>query len=273
MRRFTAGIIALTAFVMAAIGFAPAHAGAQTQPTTRPTVYLVGDSTVKVGTAGQQGWGDPFIKMFDASKVNVVNKAIGGRSSRSFIQEGRWDEILKTLASGDYVIIQMGHNDGGPLFGDNRERGSIRGIGEETQDVTLTLEPNRGKQMTIHTYGWYLRKYVRDAREKGAQPIICSPIPRGPRPGENVELPAEMTSYRLWAKQVAEAEKVPFIDLYQRTYQKWIDAKLTPEQIKTQYFGEADYTHTNPEGAALNAQSVAEGLKDLDLPLKDYLKD
>jgi lysophospholipase L1-like esterase len=241
-------------------------------PATRPTLYLVGDSTVHVGTPNEMGWGDPFIKLFDETKINVVNKAIGGRSSRSFIQEGKWDDILKTLTKGDYVIVQMGHNDGGPLFGDNRERGSIRGIGDETQDVTLTLDPNKGKQVTIHTYGWYLRKYVADAREKGATPIICSWIPHCPKPGENVEVPTEAKGYALWAQQVAEAEKAPFIDLNRLIWKKWVDQKLTPEQIKEKYFTPADFTHTSPSGAELNAQAVAEGVRQLDLPLKEALK-
>ena len=254
------------------VASAPVEAQA-TAPATRPTLYLVGDSTVRVGTPQQMGWGDPLIPMFDEAKIKVVNKAIGGRSSRSFIQEGRWDEILTTLTKGDYVIIQMGHNDGGPLFGDNRERGSIRGIGEETQDVTLTLDANKGKQMTIHTYGWYLRKYVKDAREKGATPILCSPIPRGPRPGEPVAVPTEAKSYPLWAQQVAEQEKVPFIDLHRLIWQRWVDEKMTQEQIKEQLFTPGnDYTHTGPAGAQFNAEVVANAIRSLDLPLKDALK-
>lgn len=241
-------------------------------PTTRPTLYLVGDSTVRNGTAGQQGWGDPFIALFDAAKIEVKNKAMGGRSSRSFIQEGRWDEILKTLTKGDYVIIQMGHNDGGPLAGDNRERGSIKGIGEETEDVTLTLGDNKGKQVTIHTYGWYLRKYVNDAKEKGATPILCSPIPRCPRPGQPVEVPTEAKSYPLWAEQVAKSENVAFLDLNRLITQQWVDEKLTPEQIKEKYFGTADFTHTSPAGAAFNASVVAVGVKKLESPLKDAMK-
>jgi rhamnogalacturonan acetylesterase len=241
-------------------------------PATRPTLYLVGDSTVHVGTPNQLGWGEPIQAMFDSTKIDVKNKAMGGRSSRSFIQEGRWDKVLETLTKGDYVIIQLGHNDGGPLAGDNRERGSIKGIGEETEDVTLTLDPNKGKQVTIHTYGWYLRKYVNDTKEKGATPIICSPIPRCPRPGEAVAVPTEPKSYNLWAQQVAEAEHVAFIDLNRLIWKKWVDEKLTPEQLKDKYFTPADFTHTGEAGAALNATAVTDGIKQLDLPLKETLK-
>ncbi|MGN6727213.1 MAG: rhamnogalacturonan acetylesterase [Tepidisphaeraceae bacterium] len=239
-----------------------------------PTVWLVGDSTVHNGTHGEEGWGEEFIKLFDPSKVRVINRAMGGRSSRSFIDEGRWDQVLQDAEKGDYVIIQMGHNDGGPLAGDNRERGSIRGTGDETKDVTLTLGDNKGKKYTVHTYGWYLTKYVTDARDKGLKPIICSWIPHCPKPGDKVEPEGEPTSYRLWAKQVAEKENVPFIDLYAITWHKYM--KMTPSEIKEKIFTPADNTHTSPVGAKINAQSVAQGLEQLkkekDIPLADYLK-
>ncbi|HVK06682.1 MAG TPA: rhamnogalacturonan acetylesterase [Armatimonadaceae bacterium] len=234
-----------------------------------PTLWLVGDSTVRVGTPGQQGWGDPLIPMFDPAKVRVVNRAMGGRSSRSFQTEGRWDAVLGEARPGDFVIVQMGHNDGGPLAGDNRERGTIRGTGDEAQEVTLTLQ--NGKKEVVHTYGWYLRKYVADARAKGMTPILCSPIPRCPAPGKPIEPEGEPTGYRAYAREVAEKEKVPFIDLYAITWRKYM--KMTPEEVKKAYFTEADNTHTGPAGAELNARSVAEGLKALkDVPLAGYLK-
>src|SRR5439155_14683645 len=142
----------------------------QAAPTTRPTLWLVGDSTVRNGSGsggnGQWGWGDRIAKSFDSAKLNVVNRARGGRSSRTFQTEGLWDAVLADAKPGDLVIIQMGHNDGGPLAGDNRERGSLRGIGDESQDVLLTLGPRQGQKETVHTYGCYLRKYVADARSK-----------------------------------------------------------------------------------------------------------
>jgi lysophospholipase L1-like esterase len=248
-------------------GFASAAATEPARQPGVPTLWLVGDSTVHNGTKGQQGWGDPFIKLFDPAKVRVINRAMGGRSSRSFQTEGRWDAILKDAQPGDFVIIQMGHNDAGPLSGDNRERGSIRGIGEESKDVTL----RDGKTETVHSYGWYMRKYVEDAKAKGMNPIICSPVPHCPKPGEPIGAAGEPSGYRLYAKQVAEAEKIPFIDLYALTWAQY--AAMKPEEVKTKYFTEADNTHTNPDGAAVNAQSVAEGIKAMkDLPLSEFLK-
>src|SRR5438477_10103478 len=97
----------LFSLVLLAVGLGPAAAA------EKPTLFLVGDSTVKVGTKGQQGWGDPAIKLFDAEKITVENHAIGGRSSRTFQTEGRWDKILTKAKPGGFVLGQIGHNEGG----------------------------------------------------------------------------------------------------------------------------------------------------------------
>jgi lysophospholipase L1-like esterase len=247
---------------------------AQIAPTTRPTLWLVGDSTVRNGSgnggSGQWGWGDRIARYFDPAKTSVVNAARGGRSSRTFITEGLWDKVLADARPGDFVIIQLGHNDGGPLAGDNRERGSLRDIGDETEDVTLTLPPREGEKETVHTYGWYLRKYVADARARGMTPILCSPVPR--RPKSAVGPATKPLTYALWAQQVAEAEHVPFVDLNRTILSHY--AAMTPEQIKAKYFTSADDTHTNADGADLNAACVVEALGSLaDDPLRPFLAD
>src|SRR5207253_9313162 len=108
---------------------------------------------------GQQGWGDPIRAFCGRSKITVENHAIGGRSSRTFQPEGRWDRILARAKRSDFVLIQMGHNDGGPLDDPARARGTLRGVGEETQEID---NPITKKQEVVHTYGWYLRKYLAD---------------------------------------------------------------------------------------------------------------
>src|SRR5947209_12667222 len=100
-----------------------------------PTLFIVGDSTVKNNTKGQQGWGDPLAGLFDPAKIKVENRAIGGRSSRTFQTEGRWDKVLAAAKPGDFVLIQMGHNDAGPLDDARRARGTLRGTGEETREI------------------------------------------------------------------------------------------------------------------------------------------
>jgi lysophospholipase L1-like esterase len=232
----------------------------------KPTLFLVGDSTVKNGTKGQQGWGDPFIKLFDADKITVENHAIGGRSSRTFQTEGRWDKILAKAKAGDFVLVQMGHNDGGALDDAARARGSIPGTGEETKEID---NPITKKKEVVHTYGWYLRKYVADAREKKMVVVLVSPVPHVPRATVK-EGEVENSRYAKWCEEVATKEKVPFLHLNKLVMAKYVG--LTPAEVKEKYFTTADGTHTNPAGAELNAKCVAEGLKELkDVSAKEYL--
>jgi rhamnogalacturonan acetylesterase len=235
-------------------------------PDDKPTLFIVGDSTVHNGTQGQQGWGDPVARWFDRDRINVENHAIGGRSSRTFQTEGRWDAILRKAKQGDFVLIQMGHNDGGAINDTSRARGTLPGIGEETQEIDNLLTK---KHETVHTYGWYLRKYLADAKAKGMTPIICSPIPHAPQktvaPGET-----ENNRYAGWAEQVASNEHVPFVSLNKIIMGHY--AGISPAEIKAKYFTSADNTHTSPAGAELNAACVVEGLRDLkDCPLASYL--
>ncbi|WP_353565941.1 GDSL-type esterase/lipase family protein [Haloferula sargassicola] len=139
------------------------------QAMAKPTLWIIGDSTVRNGTPGQMGWGDPLVGEFDPARIEVVNRAIGGRSSRTFLTEGRWDAILANLQAGDYVLMQFGHNDGGDYFTGDRPRASIPDIGEETKSGTVA---QTGKDEVVHSYGWYLRHICRTAKAAGAQPIV-----------------------------------------------------------------------------------------------------
>ena len=230
-----------------------------------PMLFIVGDSTVHNPQKTERGWGDVIGKNFDTNKIRVENHALGGRSSRTFITQGWWDKVLVAAKPGDYVIIQMGHNDGGPLDDTNRARGSIRGIGDDSKDI---FNPITKTNETVHTYGWYLRKYISDARAKGMTPIICSPVPHVPR-AEVKAGDIENWDYVRFAGQVATNENVLFINLNQITISHY--AGMTPAEIKAKYFTTADNTHSSWAGAELNAQSVVEGLRTLDCPLKKYL--
>src|SRR5262249_17451055 len=119
-----------------------------------PTAFLVGDSTVKTNTRGQQGWGDRLAGHLHPTKVKVANRALGGRSSRTFLTEGLWARVLADVRPGDFLLIQFGHNDGGSLS-QGRARASLKGTGQETQEVTLEAT---GNKEVVHTYGWYIRK-------------------------------------------------------------------------------------------------------------------
>jgi lysophospholipase L1-like esterase len=232
-----------------------------------PSLYLVGDSTVRNGRGdganGQWGWGEPLVDFFDQSKINVVNRALGGRSSRTYVTEGRWDEMLPMLKPGDFVIFQMGHNDSGPLDDTSRARGTLPGIGDETKEI---YNPITQKQEVVHTYGWYMRKYVTETLAKGAIPIVCSPIPRKIWKDGKVVRNAE--NYGGWARQVAEQTKAAFIDLNEIIAKRY-DA-LGEAQVEPLF---ADpHTHTSRAGAELNAECIAAGLKALPgNPLDQYL--
>jgi rhamnogalacturonan acetylesterase len=233
----------------------------------KPVLYIIGDSTVKNGNGKTenllQGWGSFLAGSFDTTRINIENHAIGGRSSRTFITEGRWDKILTNLEKGDYVIMQFGHNDSGPLDDTARARGTIKGIGDDSTEI---YNPIRKQKEVVHTYGWYMRKFVNDAKAKGAITIVCSPIPRND--WKNGKVVRSDNSYALWAKQVAEETGAGFIDLNNLLGNEY--EKLGKE--KTSTFFPKEHTHTNKEGALFNAGIVVQGIKDLiHCDLKKYL--
>lgn len=232
-----------------------------------PTLYLVGDSTVRNGKGdgggGQWGWGEPLVDFFDATKINVVNRAIGGRSSRTYINEGRWDELLAMLKPGDFVVFQFGHNDSGSLDDPSRARGTLPGVGDETREID---NPITKKHEVVHTFGWYMAKYVSDTQAKGATPIVCSLIPRKIWKDGKVVRGAD--SFGGWARQVAASKSVGFIDLNEliaRRYDALGEAQVEP------LFADP-HTHTSRAGAEMNAEVVTAGLKALPgNPLGRYL--
>ncbi len=235
------------------------------------TIYTIGDSTVKNGQGdgfgGLWGWGDVIGQYFDTAHVVVKNHAKGGRSSRTYRTEGLWDEVLAQLKPGDYVLMQFGHNDNGALNDSTRARGTIRGIGDESEEIDNILT---GKHETVHSYGWYMRKYVEEAKAKGAIPIIMTPIPRNDWDNGKVKYNDE--SYGGWAKQVAESEGVAYVELNH----KMVDAmnQLTEANVTGKLWFKRDHTHTSAKGAVLAASKIAEGIKELpDCQLKKYLLD
>jgi lysophospholipase L1-like esterase len=293
----TTGLLRIAA-TLAAVMTLGMSLGAQAQPATRPaggatdvirpprreekpanppppTLWIIGDSTVRNGQGdggnGQWGWGSRLGQYFDTTKINVVNRALGGTSSRTFMTMGRYDAVLAEAKAGDYLLMQFGHNDDIALNDAVRARGTIKGIGEETEEIDNMVTK---KHEVVHTFGWYIAKYVKDAKAKGMTPIICSWIPR--LPSKPVTPTTQPGSYQLWAQQVAEREGAAYIDLRSLIYAEY--AKMTPEDIKEKYFahdpktGKVDSTHTSDAGAVLNAQKVVEGVKGLDLPLKTFLK-
>ncbi len=234
----------------------------------KPVFYIIGDSTVRngdgTGRNGQWGWGSFIADYFDTAKISISNQAIGGRSSRTFITEGRWDKIMATLQKGDYVIMQFGHNDAGPLDDTARARGTIRGIGNDSSEI---YNPIRKIKETVYSYGWYMRKYVRETKSKGAIPIVCSLVPRDNWKDGKVTRSAD--SYALWAQQIAKEEGAYFINLNELVAAKY--EEMGAEAVKP--FFPSDHTHTNMDGAKVNADIVIKALKEIKPgSLVNYLK-
>jgi len=259
--------IAIFAFVL--VSFSVNAALGQAKPNHQdndrlPTLFIIGDSTVNNSDQGVQGWGNVIGDYFDKSKINVVNRARGGRSSRTFYTEGLWDKVLAELSAGDFVLMQFGHNDGGSLDKD-RARGSLKGTGEETQEVTIE---STGKKEVVHTYGWYMRKFVSDAKAQGATPIVLSQVPRNIWKDGKVERVSD--NYGRWAMETAKTENALFIDLNEITAEQF--EKEGEAVVGPKYFTSKDHTHSSPAGARLNAESVVKGLRSLRKdPLKKFL--
>lgn len=234
-----------------------------------PVLYIIGDSTVETrkgaGSAEQQGWGGQLDQYFHSGKLKIENRAIGGRSSRSFRREGRWKEIIDVLKPGDFVLLQFGHNDGGSLSKDNG-RTSLKGMGNESEEVR---NAESDETETVHTYGWYMKQYVREAKEQGASVIVCSLVPRCLW-ADNGKVGRSDRDYGGWARAAARAEKAWFIDLNEIVAERY-DAVGNEEKVRKLYFAD-HHTHTNLKGAELNAQCVVAGLRGQpDCPLNKFL--
>ena len=120
------------------------------------TIFIIGDSTaakkdLSTGSP-ERGWGMALQCYFDSAYIRVDNHAVNGRSSKSFIDEGRWDKVLSAMKPGDYVIIQFGHNDEKPAVERHTDPGS--------------------------TFDYNLAKFVRETRERGGIPILMNPVVR-----------------------------------------------------------------------------------------------
>lgn len=219
-----------------------------------PVLFLVGNSTMRTGTLGngnngQWGWGFFEHKYFDENKITVENQALGGTSSRTFYNR-LWPDIRKALKPGDWVIIELGHNDNGP-YDSGRARASIPGIGNDSLEVTIK---ETGIKETVYTYGEYMRRFVKEAKAAGAHPILFSLTPRNAwQDGKIVRVDK---TFGLWAKEVAEAEDVPFVDLNDISAKKF--EKYGADKVNYHFY--IDHIHSSVFGAEMNARSAAEGI-------------
>lgn len=235
-------LIGAFVFVSANVGKVTAQSGEK-----RITVFTIGDSTMankKAEVAPETGWCQAFPN-FVSDKIEIKNRAMNGRSSKSFITEGRWKWVLDSLKVGDYVFIQFGHND------------------EKNKDSTRYTEP-------FTSYKKNLERFVREAREKGATPILFTSIVR--RKFENGMLTDTHGNYPVATRLVANEMNVPLVDLQILTagavtaVGEELSKRIYLWTEPTEKFpeGRKDDTHLCTEGARLVAKLAAQQLMLLD---------
>ncbi|RKN84065.1 rhamnogalacturonan acetylesterase [Paenibacillus ginsengarvi] len=220
------------------------------------TVYLAGDSTVSsygASAAPMAGWGQMIGELFQDG-VQVRNEARGGRSSKSFIGEGRLAPIAEAITPGDYLFIQFGHND-------------------QKNDEARYTSPNE-------TYPHYLRQYIEAARTKGATPVLFTPVERRLF-GEDGRLKDSHGAYPAAVLKLADEENVTVIDLRQKSRSlleslgdeasKKLFTWLEPGESPNYPSGTQDNTHFNETGAREIARLVAEGIRESGLALANRL--
>lgn len=236
------------------------------------TVYLIGDSTMADYSDNYDpgkdyyesrypmtGWGQVFQafmssdslaqvrQLIKTDSVVVDDRARGGRSTRTFFQEGRWRSVYESLQPGDLVLMQFGHND--------------------------AAEKKTERYVNVEGYKEFLRLYVLQTRQKEAIPIILTPVNRN-YPWDGDQMSSCHGEYELAAESIAEEMDVMLIDLTQRSIDQFV--KVGRDYATTNYFmnipaekyqaypdGLSDNTHFQPEGAVAVAQCVFDGMKEL----------
>ncbi|HUI30504.1 MAG TPA: DUF4350 domain-containing protein [Candidatus Acidoferrales bacterium] len=221
-------------------------------------VFLIGDSTMAdkpLADNPERGWGQ-MIPMFFDDRVAVLNYAKNGRSTKSFIDQGLWQSVLDQIKNGDYVFIQFGHND------------------EKKEDTSRYAEPHTA-------YKQNLLKFVRESREKGAVPILVTPVDRR-KFDDNGKCINTHGDYPAVVKEIARDENVPLIDLQARDETLFdglgpdgsekIFLWIPPGKYRLLPEGKQDDTHFTQYGAIQIAALVVSGIRELEVPLKNFLK-
>lgn len=233
----------------------------------KPVVWITGDSTVKNKDKDKDdmwGWGALAETIFDTRKCTPYNAAMAGRSTRSYIREGRWEKVYNSLQPGDFVLIQFGHNDICPIT-DRKERGVIPGTADTCHVFKMEKD---GRYEVVYSFGWYLKKMIDDTREKGATPILLSLTTRNEWPEGKVE--RRNSSYGKWYREVVEDTGVEFVDAH-NLIADYLDKHYKGKADAASYF-KKDHTHTSYQGARSNARIIAKGIRQIDSHLSVFLK-
>jgi lysophospholipase L1-like esterase len=223
------------------------------------TVYLAGDSTMAQKTDDKRpetGWGEMLQQHFDSQKVKIDNRAQNGRSTKSFIDEGRWQAIVEDLKRGDYVFIEFGHND------------------EKSDKPAVYAAANTD-------YRNNLIKFVTEVRAKKAFPVLLTPVMRR-KFDEKGNLVDTHGEYPDAVRRVAAELKVPLIDMHRLSEKLLTDLgvensrklflQLKPNENANYPKGVEDNTHFNPNGAEAMAKLAIAEIKKQKIGLRKYLK-
>jgi len=213
----------------------------------KTNIFLAGDSTVQSyakGEKSQGGWGE-FLQDYLTDDVQVINHAIGGRSSKTFVEEGRLHKIVGEMKEGDYLLIQMGHND------------------------ATANKPERYTDPST-TYKDYLKMYVEGARKCQAKPVFITPVAR--LHYENDQFINDFPEYCQAMKELAKEENVVLIDLMEKSLRFF--ESIGYDEAYTFFMAsvnETDYTHFTKKGANQMAKLVAEGISTTKLPVSKFV--
>ena len=274
-------------------------------------IFLAGDSTVKDysakgmyngGNAQDLGsWGEYIQKYFNEEKVTIVNYANGGRSLRNFMNEGTLDKIKDKIGEGDYLFIQFGHNDSSASHPDR-----FVPIGEPDADgiypttaATVTNKDGKYDYNCGGTFKWFLKEYIKAAKDAGATPILVTPVSRmyytaegKIRPHHDCKVDAAQTPDNTYTssndayveayRQVAKEEDVLLLDAFALTKKMYEDAYTAAGDKKDAYgkqiMGEkegnpgGDATHCNKLGGMMEAAIIAAAIQDMGLNISSAVK-
>ncbi|MFL5738991.1 MAG: rhamnogalacturonan acetylesterase [Flavisolibacter sp.] len=224
-------------------------------PQKRTRVWLIGDSTMadkEIKAYPETGWGMPFHYFFD-STITVDNRAKNGRSTKTFIAEGLWQPVVDAMNEGDYVLIQFGHND------------------EVKTKASYTTEQE---------FSDNLARYIREARNKKAIPILITPVARRKYDASG-HVQGTHDVYSQLVRNVAKQNDVPLIDLDLESQE--LLQQLGPESSKLLYNylsagehpnypdGRQDDTHFSELGARKMAEIVLSDIRKLNIPLASHI--
>lgn len=222
------------------------------------TIHLAGDSTMAEKLPEKRpetGWGEMLARHFTAESVRVANHARNGRSTRTFIEEGRWAALIDSLRPGDYVLIQFGHND----------------ASREKED----------RYTSPADYRRNLERFVDDVEARGGRAVLLTPVARRRFDAGGAFYDGH-GEYPGIVREVAAARGVPLIDMHRSSGEllralgeqrsRALFLHLAPAESPNYPEGLRDDTHFSPLGAACMAELAVEGIVELRLPLAERLR-